>query len=111
MTNGLQAGAATADTVIKEVMKVEPAVISAVGMFVPGAVPIAAMVQPAVLLAIPYVERALEDIASGNNGDIFASLLELIQHVSVGQPNSPTLSATKPQTAVKPDMPPPPSGS
>lgn len=111
MTNGLQAGAETADTVIKEVMKVEPAVISAVGMFVPNAAPIAAMIQPAILLAVPYIERALEDIAAGNNGDIFASMLELIQHISKGQPNSPILSAQKPTSAVKPDMPLPPSGS
>lgn len=88
--------AGQADTIIKDVMKVEPAVISAVGMFVPGAAPIAAMVQPVILMAVPFIERALEDLVAGNNGDIFQSVIQLIQHVTSGQPNSPILSATKP---------------
>lgn len=108
-TSPLQAGAATADVVIKDIMKVEPAVISAVGMFVPGAAPIAAMVQPMILMAVPFIEKALEDLAAGNNGDVFASILQLIQHISAGQPNSPILSPVK--SSPKPDMPPAPSGS
>ena len=88
--------AGEADTIIKDVMKVEPAVISAVGMFVPGAAPIAAMVQPAILMAVPFLERALEDIVAGNNGDVFQSVIQLIQHITAGQPNSPILGQTKP---------------
>jgi hypothetical protein len=108
--NVTPAGAAsTAETVIQDIMKVEPMVISAVGMFVPGAAPIAAMVQPIILMAVPYIERALDDIAKGNGGDILSALIELVQHVSAGQPNSPILSSLG--AGVKPDMPPAPSGS
>ncbi len=96
MTQTLQQVAGEADTIIKDVMKVEPSVISAVGMFVPGAAPIAAMVQPAILMAVPFLERALEDIVAGNNGDVFQSVIQLIQHITAGQPNSPILTAIKP---------------
>ncbi len=96
MVVDIKSVAGEADTIIKDVMKVEPAVISAVGMFVPGAAPIAAMVQPAILMAVPFLERALEDIVAGNNGDVFQSVIQLIQHITAGQPNSPILGASKP---------------
>jgi hypothetical protein len=84
--------AATAEKVIEDVMKVEPAIMTGVGMFVPGAAPITAMVQPWILMAAPYLERALTDIASGNGGDILNAIPELLQHISKGQPNSAVLS-------------------
>ena len=93
-TVDLSSVAGTADTVIKDVMKVEPAIISAVGMFVPGAAPIAALVQPWIVTVVPFIEKALENIQAGNNGDAFSSIFELIQHITAGQPNSSALSVT-----------------
>jgi hypothetical protein len=90
----VQTMATTTEKVIEGVMKVEPTIVGISSMFVPGMAPIAAMVQPWVLTAVPYIERALNDIASSNNGDLFASFIELLQHVSKGGPNSPVLSET-----------------
>lgn len=85
--------AQTAESVIEGVMKIEPTVATIASMFVPGAAPIVAMIQPEVLLAAPFVEQALKDLASGNNGDIMTSFIQLLQHLTAGQPNSPILSA------------------
>jgi len=96
---GTLAGAAVAaEKATEAVMKVEPMIATGVGMFVPGAAPILAMVQPWIVLAAPYLERALLDIANGHNGDVLASFLELMQHVSKGGPNSAILSAQDPST-------------
>lgn len=84
--------AAIAEKAVEAVMKVEPMIATGVGMFVPGAAPIIAMVQPWLVLAAPFLERALTDISSGNNGDALSSFFELIQHISKGQANSPILS-------------------
>lgn len=91
--------AATAEKVVEAVMKVEPTIVGVSSMFVPGAGPILAMVQPWVLTAVPYIERALNDIASSNNGDLFGSFIELLQHISKGGPNSPILSEPEAPTA------------
>jgi hypothetical protein len=77
-------------------MKVEPTIVGVSSMFIPGMAPIAAMVQPWVISTVPYIEKALNDIAAGNNGDLFASFIELLQHVSKGGPNSPALSSPAP---------------
>ncbi len=84
------------EKVVEGVMKVEPTIATIVGMFVPGAAPIMAMVQPAVLAAAPFVEKALNDLAAGNNGDFMESFIQLLQHLSPNHPNSPILSAAKP---------------
>jgi hypothetical protein len=84
--------AAVAEKVVEDVMKVEPMIASGVGMFVPGAAPILAMVQPWIVMAAPYLERALTDISSGNGNDVLGAFIELMQHVSKGGPNSPILS-------------------
>ena len=91
--NVITEGAATAEKVIETVMRVEPTIVGMSAMFVPGAGPIVAMVQPWVLTIVPYIERALDDIAKGNNGDVFAAFVELLQHISKGSPNSPVLMA------------------
>lgn len=77
--------AKTAEKVLEDVARVEPTI----AMFVPGS----AAWQPFVLLAIPFIERALTDIATKNGGDIFSAVIELLQHVTPGQPTSSTLSA------------------
>jgi len=84
------------EKVVEGVLKVEPTIATIVGMFVPGAAPIMAVVQPAVLAAAPFVEKALNDLAAGNNGDLMESFIQLLQHLSPNHPNSPILAATKP---------------
>jgi hypothetical protein len=91
-TLDVSSAAATAEKVVETVMKVEPTIATMAGMFVPGAAPVVAMVQPAILMAIPFIERALNDIASANGGDIMSAMIELLQHITKGQSNSPILS-------------------
>jgi hypothetical protein len=80
--------AAAAEKAVESVMKVEPMVAGIAGMFVPGT----AVVQPWIVLAAPYLERALTDISASNGGDVLGALVELLQHVSKGGPNSEILS-------------------
>ena len=66
--------AATAEKVVEDVMKVEPTMASVASMFVPGAAPIVMMVQPMIAAAVPFVEKALNDIAAGNGGDALTGI-------------------------------------
>jgi hypothetical protein len=92
--------AGEAEKVVEGVMKVEPTVATIASMFIPGAAPIVAMIQPEVLLAAPFVENALKALAAGNNGDVMTSFIQLLQHLTPGQPNSTVLAnpATGPIT-------------
>jgi hypothetical protein len=89
----LKSMAATAERVVEEVMKVEPIAMTALS-FIPQAKPIVAIVHPAVVAAAPFIENALNSLATGNNGDALTALIQLIQHVTPGQPNSNLLSAS-----------------
>lgn len=80
--------AAAAEAVIENVMKVEPMIAGIAGMFVPQV----ALIQPWILMVAPYLERALKDVSNSNNGDALSGMLELIQHISKGQPNSTVLA-------------------
>jgi len=95
----VQTVAAEAEQIVESVMKVEPTVATVAGMFVPGAAPVVAVVQPAVLLAAPFVEKALSSIAAGNGGDAMSAFIELLQHLTAGQPNSAALTNAQPNTA------------
>lgn len=86
--------AGAAEKAVEAVMKIEPMIVGGISMFVPGAAPVAAVVQPWIVLVAPYLERALADIAKSNGGDALNAFLELLQHVSKGQPNSSILSAS-----------------
>ena len=86
---GLAGAAAATETVVENVMKVEPTVAGIAGMFVPQV----ALIQPWILMIAPYLERALKDVANSHNGDALSALLELTQHISKGQPNSKILNA------------------
>lgn len=86
--------AAEAEKVVETIVRVEPMVMT-VGNFVPGAAPVLAMVHPVVVMLAPFIEKALQDLAAGNNGDALGSILEMIQHVTRGQPNSPILSSAR----------------
>ncbi|WP_316188334.1 MULTISPECIES: hypothetical protein [unclassified Bradyrhizobium] len=90
----IAAAAATAEKIVEEVAKVEPTLATMAGMFVPGAAPVVASVQPMVALAIPFVEQALKAIAEQRNGDALAAFAELIGHLTKGMSNSPVLSPT-----------------
>jgi TRAP-type C4-dicarboxylate transport system substrate-binding protein len=92
--------ASTASAVVKDIMKVEPMVVGTIGMFVPGAAPIVALVQPWIVMAAPFLERALDDITHSKNGDALNALLELLGHISKGMPNSPILSEEVSNAAV-----------
>ncbi|WP_407146222.1 hypothetical protein [Bradyrhizobium sp. ORS 86] len=87
----LKSAAAEAEQVIENVMKVEPIVMTALS-FVPGAAPVTAIVHPAVVMMAPFIENALKAVADGNNGDAFTALIQMIQHITPNQPNSPILS-------------------
>jgi hypothetical protein len=86
----IAAAAATAEKVVEGVMKVEPMVAGIAGMFVPGL----SLVQPWIVMAAPFLERALTDLSNNNGGDVLSAFMELLQHVTQGQPNSPVLSGT-----------------
>lgn len=88
----IASAANAAEQAVEHVMKVEPTIATMAGMFVPGAAPIAAMVQPWIVFAAPYLERALKDVASSNGGDVMNAVIEVLQHVTKGQPNSAALT-------------------
>lgn len=71
--------------------KFEPEVAAVAG-FVPGASQIMAIVQPFAPVILAFASRALHDIAEANGGDLPAAIIELLQHVTKGQPTSKTLS-------------------
>lgn len=94
---------------IDEFAKFEPTIAGAIAMFVPAGAPIIAVVQPFVPTLLAFASRAIHDISVNNGGDLPSALIEFMQHISKGQPNSPILNGLKPAPAVP--MPPPPSGS
>jgi len=94
----IPAAAAAAEKVVEQVMRVEPMVAGIAGMFVPGL----SLVQPWIVMAAPFLERALTDIANSNGGDVLSAFMELMQHVSGGQPNSVVLSPPTSSAAANP---------
>ena len=88
--------ATEADKVVRTFSTIEPTVATVVGMFVPGAAPIVALVQPWAPMALNFLDRALRDIAASNGGDIMSAFIEMMQHVSKGQPNSDVLAHEDP---------------
>lgn len=84
--------AGKAEKIVEEIARVEPMLAGITKLFVPGAAPIVTAVQPMIALALPFIERALENIAAEKNGDALAAFAELISHLSKGLPNSPALS-------------------
>lgn len=89
-------GIATAEKVVETVSKIEPTVATVTGMFIPGAAPILALVQPWAPVALSFLEKALQDIASNNTTDLGGAFVELLQHISKGAPNSSALAPTSP---------------
>lgn len=83
--------AATSEQAVEGFMKVEPMIATMSGIFVPGAAPVVAVVQPIVLLAAPFIENALKAIMAGNNGDAIGAFLMLLQHLTPGHRNANAL--------------------
>lgn len=84
----VQEMAGAASQTMKSVMSVEPMMAGIAGMFVPQV----ALVQPWVLMIVPYLEKALDNIAASNNGDALAAIIDLIQHLTAGQADAPALA-------------------
>lgn len=95
---------------LNEFNKVEPWLATIIPIVFPPAAPVMPLVNAFAPAILTFAARALSDIAASNGGDLPAALIELFQHVSKGQPNSPILSSVA-LSSVKPDMPPPPSSS
>lgn len=83
--------ATQAEEVIEKVMRVEPTVATMAGMFVPGAAPIVAAIQPEIMIAAPFVENALKALAKSNGDDAMTAFIQLLQHLTPGQPNQAAL--------------------
>jgi hypothetical protein len=80
--------AANASASAKSIMQFEPMVAGMVSMFFPPA----AIAQPFIVMAMPFVIRALDDLAKSNGGDMISAFLQLAQHLTKGMPNSPALA-------------------
>lgn len=98
MSNNISGVAATAETVLEDVMKVEPMIANMAGTFGGPVVGTAVnVIQPEILFLVPFLENALKQVAGTDNisGQIGA-VIELAKHLLPGQPNSPALDPSAP---------------
>ena len=95
-TSGVQSAAATAEKVVEAIGRVEGPILTGVSIFVPGAAVVTVPLETILPLILPDIEKALNDIAQGNYGDIFSVLKEFVSHITAGRPNSPILSGDVP---------------
>ncbi len=84
--------AGEAATAVNEFSRVEPWLATIIPLVIPAAAPAMPLINAFAPVILTFVARALSDIAKENSGDLPAALIELFQHLSKGQPNSPTLS-------------------
>jgi hypothetical protein len=96
MTFDLAATAATAETVVEDIMKVEPVLANIAGAFIPGV----SAFQSMLTMFAPYVENALKAVAASNGGNALMAQLEVLNHMTPGMPNSPTLSSPPAPTPI-----------
>ena len=78
--------AADAEKIVEGIVRIEP-FASTIASFVPGAAPVMAIVHPAVVALAPLIEKALLDIAAGNNVDAISAFILMAQHITKGFPN------------------------
>jgi hypothetical protein len=90
----LKSIATTAQGVVQSIERFEPTAATVASMVIPNAAPIVAMVQPWAPLVLGFAERALDDIANNNGGDLPGALVDFLNHITAGKPNAPTLSAS-----------------
>lgn len=93
MATDPKAVAAEVQKALVEFSKVEPWIATVLPMVVPAAAPVMPIVNEFAPLILAAAARALGDIATNNGGDIPAAVIEFLQHITKGQPNSPILSA------------------
>jgi hypothetical protein len=96
MDLNISGAAETAEKAVTAIMKMEPMIATMASMLVPGAAPVVATVQPMIVMAAPFVERALNSLAAQNGGDAFAAFLDFLNHISPGRPNSVALTNVAP---------------
>lgn len=87
----VQTIAGEAANVVDKVASFEPIIATALN-FIPGGSVVAGAVASFGPLILSFASRALHDIANENGGDVPAAIIELIQHLTPGQPNSAKLS-------------------
>jgi hypothetical protein len=88
----IAATAATAEQVIKTVMSIEPTALAIASAFVPGASLVNTTVQPWLVQIAPVLEQSLQAVVDGHPGDLATAMQEFVNHIAMGQPNSPILS-------------------
>jgi hypothetical protein len=91
-TSGIATAAATVEKVVEAIARVEGPILTGVTLFVPGAAAVTVPLATILPLILPDIERALNDIAKGNYGDIWTVGREFVDHLTKGKPNSPILS-------------------
>jgi hypothetical protein len=94
VTTTLASVATTAEKAISGFASVEGPLLTGISIFVPGAAAYTVPLQSILPLILPDIEKALQDIASGTYGDIWAVGAEFISHITAGKANSPALSPT-----------------
>lgn len=92
--------ATTAEGILETLMRFEPMAATIIGAVVPGAAPVMMAVQPEIALIMPGIEKALTDVGTGHPENLIGTLVEFLQHIMPGQPNSPILSST-PETVAQ----------
>jgi len=90
----IQVIAQQADQIFEQIMKIEPTAATVMSMFVPGAAPVIALVQPEIMMLAPAIDAALHKLASGDNAGGMQAILQLIMHLTQGMPNAPKLAQT-----------------
>lgn len=83
--------AGEAAAVVDKLSNVEPIVATAIN-FIPGGSAVAPAVSFFAPLILSFASRALHDIADKKGGDVPAAIIELLQHLTPGQPNSSALT-------------------
>ena len=93
MTTTLTTAAATAEKVIESLAKIEGPLLTGISLFVPGAAAVTVPLETILPLILPDIENALNAISTGNQGNLWSTVAEFINHITAGKPNSPVLSA------------------
>lgn len=88
----LTTAAAAAEKVVEAVAKIEGPLLSGISIFVPGAAAVTVPLETILPLILPDIENALNAIATGNQGNLWATVAEFINHITKGMPNSSVLS-------------------
>lgn len=90
--------APTAESVLDEVMKVEPTIATMVGMFGgPAAAAAMAAIQPGIMMLVPILEKIIQAEMTGNGGDMVKAVATVGTRITA--PYKPSLSFNIPTAA------------